>query len=41
MFDLELKNKVAIITRGSDGLGRATARRFASEGAKVVIRKSI
>ena len=37
MFDLELKNKVAIITGGSDGLGRATARRFASEGAKVVI----
>ena len=34
MFDLELKNKVAIITGGSDGLGRATARRFASEGAK-------
>ena len=37
IFDLELKNKVAIITGGSDGLGRATARRFASEGAKVVI----
>ena len=37
MFDLELKNKVAIITGGSDGLGRATARRFASEGAKVII----
>ncbi len=37
MFDPELKNKVAIITGGSDGLGRATARRFAFEGAKVVI----
>ena len=28
MFDLELKNKIVIITGGSDGLGRATARRF-------------
>ena len=37
MFDLELKNKVVIITGGSDGLGYATAKRFAIEGAKVVI----
>ena len=37
MFDLEMEGKVAIITGGSDGLGRATAKRMASEGAKVVI----
>ena len=37
MFDLELTGKVAVITGGSDGLGRATARRLASEGARVVI----
>ena len=37
MFDLEMEGKVAIITGGSDGLGRATAKRMASEGANVVI----
>ena len=37
MFDLELEGKVAIITGGSDGLGLASARRMAMEGAKVVI----
>lgn len=37
MFDLGLSGKVAIVTGGSDGLGRATAHRLASEGAKVVI----
>jgi 3-oxoacyl-[acyl-carrier protein] reductase len=37
MFHLGLEGKVAIITGGSDGLGRATAERFALEGAHVVI----
>lgn len=37
MFELGLKNKIAIITGGSDGLGRATAFRLASEGCHVVI----
>ena len=32
-----LENKVAIVTGGSGGIGRATAIRFAAEGAKVVI----
>jgi 3-oxoacyl-[acyl-carrier protein] reductase len=37
MFDLGLKDKVAIITGGSDGLGRAGAERLAAAGAKVAI----
>ena len=37
MFDLGLAGKVAIITGGSDGLGRAAAQRLASEGANVAI----
>ena len=37
MFDLGLRGKIAVITGGSDGLGRATAERLASEGARVVI----
>ncbi len=32
-----LDNKVAIITGAASGIGRATARRFGAEGAKVVV----
>src|SRR5437667_9257990 len=37
MLDLGLNGKVAIITGGSDGLGRAAAERLAAEGARVAI----
>ena len=37
MLDLGLTGKVAIVTGGSEGLGRAAAMRFAQEGCHVVI----
>jgi 3-oxoacyl-[acyl-carrier protein] reductase len=35
-MDLNLKDKVVIVTGGAAGIGRATVERFAAEGAKVV-----
>ncbi len=37
MFDLNLKDKVVLITGGSDGLGFASAKLLSEQGAKVVI----
>jgi 3-oxoacyl-[acyl-carrier protein] reductase len=37
MLDLGLTDKVAIVTGGSEGLGRAAAMRLCQEGARVVI----
>ena len=36
-MDLGLKDKVAVVTGGTQGIGRATALRLAVEGARVVI----
>ena len=36
-MELGLRGKVAIVTGGSEGIGKATARRLAAEGARVVI----
>ncbi|HEX5660889.1 MAG TPA: SDR family oxidoreductase [Polyangiales bacterium] len=36
-MELGLQDKVAIVTGGSEGIGRATAERLVREGAKVVI----
>ncbi len=36
-MDLELGGRTAIVTGGSMGIGRATARELAAEGATVVI----
>ena len=37
MIDYELMGRIAIVTVGSDGLGRATAKKLAQEGANVII----
>ena len=36
-MSMRLENKVAVITGGGSGIGRASAVRFAKEGEKVMI----
>ena len=36
-MDLGLANRVAIVTGGTQGIGKATALRLAQEGARVVV----
>ena len=36
-MDLLLKDKIALITGGSQGIGKAIAKKLASEGANIVI----
>lgn len=36
-MELGLKGKIAVVTGGSDGIGRATALRFAREGADIAV----
>ena len=36
-MDLKIKNRIAIVTGGGNGIGRAIALRLAAEGAKIIV----